>query len=42
MLFGNQQNRPTAENKFYPSSQKRGKATSVVSLTKRRKGIHMF
>jgi hypothetical protein len=42
MLFGNQQNRPTTENKFYPSSQKRGKAISMVSLTKQRKGIQIF
>jgi hypothetical protein len=27
MLFGNQQNRPSTENKFYPTTQKRGKAT---------------
>jgi len=42
MMFGNQQDHPSTENKFYPSSQKRGKATSVVSLTIWRKGIQML
>jgi len=41
-MFGKQQDHPSTENKFYPPSQKRGKATSVVSLTIRRKGIQML